>query len=871
MSGYAQYAGYYLAAGFSPLPLPHGTKWPPPEGYTGYAGPMATAQDVERWAAADPNANIALRLPQTCVGIDYDAYKADGVATMNGLAASLGALPVTWRSSSRNDGSGIFFYRLPEGLPRIGDVGPGIETIRFGHRYAVAAPSTHPEGGAYRWFSPDGGSSAPAVASLPMLPDAWVAHLVSRGERKMDAREAMAQTSSVTYDALDDSERARIDSYVTRTLEGIRGDLEESSSWSVGQTDSLGRGWEKLQADKAIRLAQLALADWNDYTLEAARTDFEAWAPTGSGWSDYDVAQKFLAQSRRATPAAFPVAPDLAAGGLVAAYAPIPGGQPQQAAPQGAQIVTGGREILDASNSARTVEWLRENLGRGPLSGIFLRGSDVVFTPRIGQEGYIEPRAGQAEDSASITPLDHLGLAARIQSRYSVVKMSEVKDEVTGATRRVQVPTLFPPAAAMNAIKAPDDMEGLRDLRGVVHSPSFRPDGSLISRPGYDEASGVLFLPTGGQPRGAIPAVPRAEDVEIARSWIDYMLQDFRFISADDRANYIGMMLTPLLRAIVPPPYKLGVIEAHQPGSGKSFLARALMTVHGGVWNSEIPSEEAEITKTISSILDVTTGAVVVFDNVSGVVRSSVLTGVLSTDTFQARRLGTSKQVEAPNDRLWVMTGNNAVLGGDLARRSLRSMIDPGVPSPETRTGFVIENFNQWVREHRGDLLWSLIVLVQNWVQQGSPIPGTIRGDDYGRWAAVVGGILATSGVPGTFDDPRRSADADPEVEEWSGFLRLAYGVLGTHPWTTKQLLANVAPPSELLAPGMPTPPIPYDALPDALVDSKTATSPQSLARKLGKFLQFRQGRWFGGVSVVRVPTSNDSGGAKWSLRMHGE
>jgi len=867
MTGYAKYAPHYLAAGFSPLPLPHGRKVPPPDGFTGYAGPMATQADVAAWAAQAPEANIALRLPPTVVGIDWDAYKPDGVATMDELNARLGDLPMlsTWRSSSRNDGSGIFFFRLPEGLPRIGDVGKGIETIRFGHRYAVVAPSLHPQGGSYRWYSPDGGHRAPRVDDLPMLPQAWIEHLVERGERKMDARAAMENAPTVTWDALDEAERRRVEAFVTASLEGIRSDLEESAAWAVGQTDSRGRGWEKLQADKAIRLASLALADWNDYGLAQAQADFEAWAPTGAGWTAYDVSAKFVAQSRRATPAPFPPdAPSSPGAALMAAYEPTPGGSPQSAVPSSQALVSGFLETVDVTNDAQAVEWLRENLGRGALSGIFLRGSDLVFTPRIGQEGYIEPRAGQASDSASITVLDAASLAARVQSRYRVVA---IKNKAT-------IPALFPMASTLQAVKAPDDMDGLRQLRGVVHSPTFRSDGSLISRPGYDATSEVLFLPTGGQPRGAIPARPSAQDVATARQWIDFMLQDFRFVSDDDRANYIGLLLTPLLRNIVPPPYKLGVIEAHQPGSGKSFLAHTLMTTHSGVWHAEMPSEEPEVNKTISSILDVTTGAVVVFDNVSGVVRSSTLTGVLSSDTYQGRRLGTSKQVEAPNDRLWVMTGNNAVLAGDLARRSLRVMIDPGVPNPETRTGFAISDFKSWVREHRGDLLWSLIVLVQAWVQQGSPVPDRVRGDDYGRWSAVVGSILATSGIPGRFDDPLRSHSVDPEVEEWSGFLRAAYDVFESRPWTAKQLLAQVAPPSELLPVGAPRPPIPFDALPDSLVDGKLVTATTTLSRRLGKFLQFRQGRWFGtddgALSVVRQPGGSDSHGVRWVLRRHG-
>jgi hypothetical protein len=259
-----------------------------------------------------------------------------------------------------------------------------------------------------------------------------------------------------------------------------------------------------------------------------------------------------------------------------------------------------------------------------------------------------------------------------------------------------------------------------------------------------------------------------------------------------------------------------------------------------------------------------------VFDNVSGIVRSSTLAGLLTNPTFQGRRLGTGRLVEAINDRLWVITGNNAVLGGDLPRRSLHVRLDPGMPNPESRTRFVIPDFEGWVREHRGELLWALLVMVRSWVANGSPIPSEVRGDSYGRWAAVVGGILANAGVPGTFDDPAATQTTDPETEEWERFLSRAYDVFGDHAWTAKSLLDMVQNPAEVMLQTTSAKPIPFEYLPDALLDGKVVLAPSTLARKLGKFLQFRQGRWFGAFSVVRGPATEGAKMAVWKIRRYG-
>lgn len=864
MSGYADFAQHYLAAGWAPLPLPHGKKKSPPEGWTGYGAPMPSYADVAEWADQQAGGNVALRMPPNVVGIDVDAYKPEALATMQALTASLGELPLTWRSTSREDGlSGIYFFHVPEGL-RFGDVGPGVETLRHEHRYAIVAPSLHPEGRYYRWWGPDGSEKAPKAKDLPQLPAAWVQHLVDQGETRVKERTEAPQEA---YTALADDDRARIDSYVTNTLAGIRADLTESATWAVGQADPRGRGWEKLQADKAIRMAALAMAGWNTYTLEQARADFVEWAPTGGGWSKRDVEGKWYSQERRAQPQEMPLAApkvDIYAGA---------GGVPTPASPDGftntgaGSTITVGHEELDAGNPAKMVDWMRDNLGAGRLAGIFSRGSDIVFTPRLGQDGYIEPRLGEPEGTASISVLDAAGLAARVQNRYRVVKITQSIDPETKVATKSKTAHLFPMQAALYATRTPDDMRALKPLVGVVHTPTFRPDGSLITIPGYDQATGNLFLPTGGQPGSAVPEMPSIEEVQLAAKRVRYMLQDFSFVTESDLANYVGLMLTPLLRNMVPAPYKLGVIEAHQPGSGKTYLARALMTIHSGIMHSEMPSEEPELVKTITSVLDTSTGAVVVFDNVSGVVRSSALAGLLTSPTFQGRRLGTGKLVDVVNDRLWVITGNNAMLGGDLARRSLRIKLDPAVPNPELRTGFVIKDFERWVHRQRGDLLWSLLVMVRHWISIGSPIPSEQRADSYGEWDAVVGSILAASGFGGVFDDPASAEAGDPDADEWANFLERIFQVHGEVGWTTKQLMAQVAPlgfDTAVLAHPMP---ISYELLPSSLVDSARSSvpAPPSLSVRLGKFLANREGRWFGGYTVRRGGTSKRS--MVWHVR----
>ena len=199
---YATAAARYLANGWAPLPLPHGKKGPVPTGWTGNDGAWPSGADVWAWTEDHPDGNIALRLPPTVLGIDVDHYgDKPGGLVLHKLEQQLGDLPPTWRSTSRDDGvSGIRLYRIPEGRRWPGVLGPGIETIRHAHRYTVAWPSTHPNGGTYRWINPDNLDSldVPHVDDLPDLPAAWLEHFAPDAATDQ-ARAGLAPTAASTW------------------------------------------------------------------------------------------------------------------------------------------------------------------------------------------------------------------------------------------------------------------------------------------------------------------------------------------------------------------------------------------------------------------------------------------------------------------------------------------------------------------------------------------------------------------------------------------------------------------------------------------------------------------------------------------------
>jgi putative DNA primase/helicase len=93
---------------------------------------------------------------------------------------------------------------------------------------------------------------------------------------------------------------SRGDRYVASVIAYISEELQSIASWSIGEADDRGRGWEKIQADAAYRLAELVKADWNSLTEAQALQVFFDNAPKDENWTKRDVVKKWKSQWSRA-------------------------------------------------------------------------------------------------------------------------------------------------------------------------------------------------------------------------------------------------------------------------------------------------------------------------------------------------------------------------------------------------------------------------------------------------------------------------------------------------------------------------------------------------------------------------------------------
>jgi hypothetical protein len=195
-------------------------------------------------------------------------------------------------------------------------------------------------------------------------------------------------------------------------------------------------------------------------------------------------------------------------------------------------------------------------------------------------------------------------------------------------------------------------------LNGIARQPYLRADGSLVTAPGYDAATGMYGAFAAGD--FSVPTMPTRSDAETALTLLKDLLAEFSFRDETDLASALVAMLTAAIRPSLSAAPMFHV-QAHTAGSGKSYLCElitAFATPQRGT-PTTFPSDDEEMRKKLLSSL-LTSPATIQFDNLVGdLLAHDSLCSVLSSDRFEERVLGFSKTAKVSTRTLFLSSGNN--------------------------------------------------------------------------------------------------------------------------------------------------------------------------------------------------------------------
>lgn len=304
-----------------------------------------------------------------------------------------------------------------------------------------------------------------------------------------------------------------------------------------------------------------------------------------------------------------------------------------------------------------------------------------------------------------------------------------------------------PPQQCYRALLQRGQWPELRRLEGVSESPFLRLDGTVCQQPGYDEASGLLFLPNADYPE--VPKNPTTDQVKAAIDSLREPVIDFPFHRPEHRAAWIASLLTPLARHAFEGPAPLNFIDANTAASGKGLLVSVTSWIASGreIARMAYSANEEEQRKAILAMA-IEALPTVLIDNVPGSFGSAVIDAALTATEWRDRLLGANRLATAPLTTVWYATGNNVSLDADTARRCLVVRLETPLANPEERTGFRYPDLLQWVRRHRARLAVSALTLLRAYCAAKRPDQHLAPWGSFEEWSDLIRGTVVWAGLP---------------------------------------------------------------------------------------------------------------------------
>ena len=393
----------------------------------------------------------------------------------------------------------------------------------------------------------------------------------------------------------------------------------------------------------------------------------------------------------------------------------------------------------------------------------------------------------------------------------------------------------------------------LPPLESVVRTPTFGKDAALIIAAGYHRADALWMFSDESLEIPEVPIIPSREQVAHARGLlVDELLGDFPFVSDSDRAHAVAAILLPFLQRIIGDLAPIHLIEAPTQGSGKGLLASLISIVSTGSASEgrTVPESEDEVRKMITAEL-ITGRPIILLDNLSEKRKldSAALASVVTLPWWTDRLLGESTMLHLRNNALWLMTGNNPRLSGEMSRRCIRLRIDPRIDMPWLRAGFKHPLITEWARENRSALVHAALTVVQAWIAAGKPLHATRLGS-FESWSGIMGGVLEVAGIPGflcNLNELYEAADTDGQM--WREFTGTWWEAYREEPKKVGELNQ-------------------FCEERDLMLSVRGDGSARSQQTRLGKALAAKRDRVFNGLTVKQSSHNNHKTGVLYALAL---
>ena len=320
------------------------------------------------------------------------------------------------------------------------------------------------------------------------------------------------------------------------------------------------------------------------------------------------------------------------------------------------------------------------------------------------------------------------------------------------------------------------EWSNIPNLIGITTTPFMRRDGVIISTPGFDLASGYLFINDGTEWE-PVPEYPTHEQVLAAVDQLLEVVCDFPFEKPEHRSAWLAGVLSTVGRPAIYGPVPMLWMDGNRRGTGKTELPRLNSAIVCGHEPTEISysSDEKELENRLAAVL-LAGDRIAVFDNATGSLRNPVLDRFLTSTIFSVRRFFGQELMKLQNNTVLAVTGNNLILRGDLSRRILRVRLVTPLERPDKRNDFRHPDLFGFVKNNRPRLLAAALTILRAHAVAGFPMPtvqitkpdGTVTTEpvrpvgSFREWDIIVRHAMLRIGLP----DPAATQDEAHEEDE---------------------------------------------------------------------------------------------------------
>lgn len=438
------------------------------------------------------------------------------------------------------------------------------------------------------------------------------------------------------------------------------------------------------------------------------------------------------------------------------------------------------RITIDTKDEMEVVVKMAEtSLRRYAAQQVYVRGGAIVQIVRDTAAGIPQATREPSLPTIHIVPTNALRIIMASSALW------------TETNARGKAKPVLPPMWAVRGLSERGGT-GLDALEGVTTTPIVRPDLSISTVNGYDNETGMMFIPPRGSGVRNLPFNVTTSEVFDSFNHFNEVFDEFPFQSLTDRVALLALALTIITRSAIKGPTPMFAVRAPTPGTGKSLIVRVVGVICTGR-EAAFLSHTREEDETRKRILAMGMAGIPLacIDNVEGPLGSGTLAAMLTNQEVSERMLGTSRMVTVPTRVVWTATGNNLRFKGDLYRRVVPIDMDAGTERPEDRR-FRHEDLLGWVSRNRDALLRDLLTLVIGWREAGCPQHSFTRYGSYESWDHVVRSILlwAVQVDPCGKREVLRTDD-DDDMERMQNVFLTWYEAVGDEFLTVREIISR--------------------------------------------------------------------------------